>query len=69
MDYQNPATLVMEYIHWFSWYTLIIMALIVMLVVGLLGWCAWRFNERPIRCPRASPTTRRSRCCGPWCRC
>ena len=21
MDFQRPATLVMEYIHWFSWYT------------------------------------------------
>ena len=21
MDFQTPATLVMEYIHWFSWYT------------------------------------------------
>ena len=21
MDFQNPATLVMEYIDWFSWYT------------------------------------------------
>ena len=46
MDYQQPATLVMEYIHWFSWYTLIIITLITILVVALLGWCAWRYNER-----------------------
>ena len=46
MDFQNPATLVMEYIHWFSWYTLIIITLITILVVALIGWCAWRFNER-----------------------
>ena len=46
MDFQNPATVVMEYIHWFSWYTLIIITLITILVVGLLGWCIWRFNER-----------------------
>jgi cytochrome c oxidase subunit 2 len=36
----------MEYIHWFSWYTLVIMFAIVLLVVGLIGWCVWRFNER-----------------------
>ena len=45
-DFQQPATLVMEYIHWFSWYTVVIMAAIVLLVVGLLGWCVWKFNER-----------------------
>jgi len=46
MDFQRPATLVMEYIHWFSWYTVVIVFLISLLVVGLLAWCAWRFNER-----------------------
>lgn len=46
MDFQNPATLVMEYIHWFSWYTLIIITLITILVVALLAWCMWKFNER-----------------------
>jgi cytochrome c oxidase subunit 2 len=46
MDFQRPATLVMEYIHWFSWYTVVIVFLIVLLVVGLLAWCVWRFNER-----------------------
>jgi cytochrome c oxidase subunit 2 len=46
MDFQNPATLVMDYIHWFSNYTLIIITLVVVLVVGLLGWCIVRFNER-----------------------
>jgi cytochrome c oxidase subunit 2 len=46
MDFQNPATLVMDYIHWFSTYTLIIVTLVVILVVGLLGWCILRFNER-----------------------
>jgi cytochrome c oxidase subunit 2 len=46
MDFQNPATLVMEYIEWFSWYTLIIVTLIVIFVLGLLGWCMLRFNER-----------------------
>jgi cytochrome c oxidase subunit 2 len=46
MDFQNPATVVMDYIHWFSWYTLIIVALITALVVVLLGWCALKFNER-----------------------
>jgi cytochrome c oxidase subunit II len=46
MDFQNPASLVMEYIEWFSWYTLIIVGLVVLLVVALLGWCMWRFNER-----------------------
>jgi cytochrome c oxidase subunit 2 len=46
MDFQSPATVVMEYIHWFSWYTVIIITLITILVVGLLGWCAWRYNER-----------------------
>jgi len=44
--YQRPATLVMEYIDWFSWYTVVIMAAIVLLVVGLLAWCVWRYNER-----------------------
>jgi cytochrome c oxidase subunit 2 len=46
MDMQNPATLVMEYIHWFSWYTLIIVTAIVILVFALIGWCMLRFNER-----------------------
>jgi cytochrome c oxidase subunit 2 len=46
IDSQPPATLVMEYIHWFSWYTLIIVTLIVILVLGLIGWCALRYNER-----------------------
>ena len=51
--YQTPATHVMEYIDWFSWYTVVIMSLIVLLVVGLLGWCVWKFNER------ANPTPSR----------
>jgi cytochrome c oxidase subunit 2 len=46
MDLQNPATVVMEYIQWFSSYTLIIITLIVIFVVALLGWCIVRFNER-----------------------
>jgi cytochrome c oxidase subunit 2 len=46
MDFQNPATLVMEYIEWFGWYTLIIVTLITLLVVALLGWCMWRYRER-----------------------
>jgi cytochrome c oxidase subunit II len=46
MDMQAPATLVMEYIHWFSWYTLVIVALITVLVLGLIGWCAVKYNER-----------------------
>jgi cytochrome c oxidase subunit 2 len=46
IDHQTPATLVMEYIHWFSWYTLIIVAVIVVFVLGLIGWCALRYNER-----------------------
>jgi cytochrome c oxidase subunit 2 len=46
MDMQDPATLVMEWIHWFSWYTLIIVGLIVIFVVALLGWCIVRYNQR-----------------------
>ena len=46
MDFQNPATLVMDYIAWFGWYTLIIVTVITVFVVALLGWCALRFNER-----------------------
>lgn len=46
MQSQAPATHVMEYITWFSWYTVVIMSLIVLLVVGLIAWCAWKFNER-----------------------
>jgi cytochrome c oxidase subunit 2 len=46
MNFQNPATLVMDYIEWFSNYTLIIITLIVILVVALLGWCIVRFNDR-----------------------
>jgi cytochrome c oxidase subunit 2 len=45
MDFQNPASLVMEYIEWFSWYTLIIVAVIVVFVLALLGWCIIRFRE------------------------
>ena len=36
----------MDYIAWFSWYTLIIVTVITVFVVALLGWCALRFNER-----------------------
>ena len=46
MDMPEPASLVMEYIHWFSWYTLAIMTLIVIFVMALLGWCILRYNER-----------------------
>ena len=46
MDTQHPATLVMDYIHWFSWYTLIIVGLIVIFVVALIGWCIVRYNQR-----------------------
>jgi cytochrome c oxidase subunit 2 len=46
INYQRPASHVMEYIDWFSWYTVVIMSLIVLLVIGLLAWCAWRYNER-----------------------
>jgi cytochrome c oxidase subunit 2 len=45
-NYQRPATDVMGYIDWFSWYTVVIMSVIVLLVIGLLAWCAWRYNER-----------------------
>jgi cytochrome c oxidase subunit 2 len=44
--FQQPATRVMEYIDWFSWYTVVIMSAIVLLVIGLLAWCAWKYNER-----------------------
>jgi cytochrome c oxidase subunit 2 len=46
MDFQNPATLVMEYIHWFGWYTLIIVGVITTFVVVLIAWCVVRYNER-----------------------
>ena len=46
MQLQPPATYVMEYITWFSWYTVVIMSLIVLLVVVLLAYCVWKFNER-----------------------
>jgi cytochrome c oxidase subunit 2 len=45
MDFQNPASLVMEYIEWFGWYTLIIVTVIVAFVLALLGWCIIRFRE------------------------
>jgi cytochrome c oxidase subunit 2 len=44
--YQTPATRVMEYIDWFSWYTVFIMSAVVLLVIGLVAWCVWRYNER-----------------------
>ncbi len=46
MSFQNPATLVMNYIEWFGNYTLIIVTVIVLFVFGLIGWCIIRFNER-----------------------
>jgi cytochrome c oxidase subunit 2 len=46
INYQPPASQVMEYIDWFSWYTVVIMALVVLLVIGLIAWCAWKYNER-----------------------
>src|SRR5687767_1226392 len=46
INYQAPASQVMEYIDWFSWYTVVIMALIVLLVIGLIAWCGWKYNER-----------------------
>ena len=45
-QFQPAATHVMEYITWFSWYTVVIMAMIVLLVILLLAYCAWKFNER-----------------------
>ena len=45
MDFQNPASLVMEYIEWFSWYTLVIVTVVVIFVLALLGWCILRFRE------------------------
>jgi cytochrome c oxidase subunit II len=45
-SYQTPASQVMEYVDWFSWYTVVIMSAIVLLVIGLIAWCAWRYNER-----------------------
>lgn len=53
MDFQTPATQVMEYIHWFGWYTLVIVALITVFVLALLGWCVVKYNER------ANPTPSR----------
>jgi cytochrome c oxidase subunit 2 len=46
MQFQAPATHVMDYVTWFSWYTVVIMTLIVLLVVGLIAYCVWKFNER-----------------------
>ena len=59
MDFQNPATLVMDYIDWFSWYTLII----VTLDRALRGRASrlvrpGTSTSAPIPSPRASPTTR-----------
>jgi cytochrome c oxidase subunit 2 len=44
--FQTPATAIMEYIDWFSWYTVVVMSAIVLLVIGLLAWVAWKYNER-----------------------
>jgi cytochrome c oxidase subunit 2 len=46
MDFQSPATQVMEYTEWFGWYTLIIVTVIVLFVMALMGWCIVRFNVR-----------------------
>jgi cytochrome c oxidase subunit 2 len=46
VDFQRPATLVMEYIHWFGWYTLTIVTVIVVFVMVLLIWCMVRYSER-----------------------
>lgn len=46
MQSQTPATQVMDYITWFSWYTVVIMSLIVLLVVLLIAWCVYKYNER-----------------------
>ena len=46
IDFQKPATLVMEYIHWFGWYTLIIVTAIVIFVMLLLAWCIVAYGER-----------------------
>ena len=56
----TPATVVMDYIHWFSWYTLIIVTLIVDLGRSRCSrWCAWRYQRaRQSGARRASPTTR-----------
>jgi cytochrome c oxidase subunit 2 len=45
-QYQAPATQVMEYIDWFSWYTVVIMSAVVLLVIALLLWVALKYNER-----------------------
>jgi len=46
MKIQAPVTAIMEYIEWFSWYTIIIMAVICTFVFALIAYAMWKFREQ-----------------------
>ena len=46
MTLQEALSPIEEQIHWFSNYTLAFIIPITILVAGLLGWCAYRYNDQ-----------------------
>ncbi|MEM6712255.1 MAG: cytochrome c oxidase subunit II [Pseudomonadota bacterium] len=55
MGFQDAATVIMEHIHWFEGFTLIIITAITLFVLGLLIYVCWRFSEK--NNPNPSKTT------------
>ncbi|MGD1886781.1 MAG: cytochrome c oxidase subunit II [Cohaesibacteraceae bacterium] len=55
MDFQPAATVVMDHIHWFENFTLIIITAITIFVLALLLYACWRFSEK--NNPTPSKTT------------
>ena len=55
MDLQPAATIVMDHIHWFENFTLIIITAIVIFVLALMVYVCWRFSEK--NNPTPSKTT------------
>jgi cytochrome c oxidase subunit 2 len=55
IGFQDAATVVMEHIHWFETFTLIIITAIVIFVLALMIYVCWRFSEK--RNPTPSKTT------------
>lgn len=51
VGFQDAATIVMEHIHWFETFTLIIITAIVIFVLALMIYVCWRFSEKNNKTP------------------
>jgi heme/copper-type cytochrome/quinol oxidase subunit 2 len=60
IGFQDAATVVMEHIHWFETFTLIIITAIVIFVLALMIYVCWRFSAKRTTLHR--PRRRTTRC-------